>query len=502
MKKAFAVILITLLSLTACNGNSGNQADSFIGGWMLEISGWVRDVEFFSDETMTYTGVKGSWSIENNRLLVRIPRTAANDGFFNGAYSFNVSGDGNTINLESATGAVGKLTKQEKATAETSQDAPQALEQASSDIEHNNISQEAQNSPENTEPVFLISDYLEYTVAAGDNLMKISRLFDVSVENIMMASNLSSTDNLQVGRVLKIPVNGLSTEAIRRMVRDYVPQFGGNYSRQDIPDPLLSDYINILRGKGFVYETVISAAQVVMGVSAGSLFIMEQQGYKQITHTAIDNMEYQVGFKDTANGVEVMIAFNGTDATSPRDWTANTNRPLVDGVHRGYLEMAEKLINDGNNIKFHASAITTYTLAELIGSPNTRFFLVGHSMGGAIAQAYAIHLMDKGVSSERIQGYTFNSALVITENQKYYPLDMCWFNIMNRTDNVCAGAVWFSLGLDGRRLGYDIPLNDPARPNRHYALNSLLPNGEHGIHYLYNILSHEANERVLLGRDY
>lgn len=295
------------------------------------------------------------------------------------------------------------------------------------------------------------------------------------------------------------PMNDIAPEEIRRMVRNYVPQFGGNYSLEDIPNALLSDYINILRSRGFVYETVKNAAQMAMGVGVGSLLIIEQFGYEQITHTSIDNMEYQVGFKDTANGVEVMIIFNGTDPTSPRDWTANTNRSLVDGVHRGYWEMAEKLINDGNNVRFYASDITVYTLSDLINSPNTKFTLIGHSMGGAIAQAYAIHLLDRGVSRDNIYGITFNSALVVTARQRHYTLDLQWFNIMNRTDNVAAGAVWFSLEANGLRLGYDIPLNDPFLPNRHYALNTLLPNGEHGIHYLWNVLTHEANERILSG---
>jgi len=367
--------------------------------------------------------------------------------------------------------------------------------------------------PRHTDPVRIVSDVAAvsagngYTVALFTN----GEVWGWGWNAYGQLGVGYATDSHGIDRIMSITEHGgesvtvsgssdsLSVERIRLMVRDYVPQFGGNYSLHDIPDSLLSEYIGVLRSKGFMYEAVRNAALVAFGVGEGTIHAMYQQGYEQITHTAIDNMEYQVGFRDTASGVEVMISFNGTGLFSPRDWTANTNRPLVNGVHRGYSEMAEKLINDGINVRFHASDITTYTLADLIESPNTRFTLIGHSMGGAIAGAYAIHLMNNGVSSERIQGISFNSALVITESQQYYPLDMKWFNIMNRTDNVSAGAVWFSLEADGRRLGYDVPLNDPSCPNRHYALNTLFPNGEHGMGYLWDILTHENTKNVLAG---
>ncbi|MBC9866589.1 MAG: LysM peptidoglycan-binding domain-containing protein [Opitutae bacterium] len=49
-----------------------------------------------------------------------------------------------------------------------------------------------------------------YTVVAGDTLSGISRRFNTRVEDVMAASGLNS-HNLQVGQVLSIPVNSIST---------------------------------------------------------------------------------------------------------------------------------------------------------------------------------------------------------------------------------------------------------------------------------------------------
>ena len=318
-----------------------------------------------------------------------------------------------------------------------------------------------------------------------------------------------------------------SVAEIRRMVRNYVPQFDRNYSAQDISDALMIDYINILRDRGFDYEFAKSMAQVAMDVSdvrnhaRDNMGTMRSLGFQQVTLNRINNLEYLIGFKDTADGVEVIIAFNGTDfevfpnfpirlpdISDPTniwnmafaDLIANARNNVVNGAHEGYSQMAELFASQSGAIRFYASPIITFTLDDLIERSGTQFTLVGHSMGGAIAQTYAIYLMNRGVPSANIRGYTFNSALAITENQRHYHLDMQWFNIMNRTDNVPAGAVWFSLQSEGRRLGFDISLNDPFRPNRHYALNFNIPNGEHSIWYLWDVLTHEATARVLAVR--
>jgi LysM repeat protein len=50
-----------------------------------------------------------------------------------------------------------------------------------------------------------------YTVQAGDTLGKISREFDVSIDDIMVANNMDNPNFLQVGQQLLIPVGGIPT---------------------------------------------------------------------------------------------------------------------------------------------------------------------------------------------------------------------------------------------------------------------------------------------------
>ncbi len=61
-----------------------------------------------------------------------------------------------------------------------------------------------------------------YTVVAGDTLSGISRRFNTRVEDVMAASGLTS-HNLQVGQVLSIPVNSIST-AVPPLVVQPVPE--------------------------------------------------------------------------------------------------------------------------------------------------------------------------------------------------------------------------------------------------------------------------------------
>lgn len=50
-----------------------------------------------------------------------------------------------------------------------------------------------------------------YTVQPGDTLGKISREFDVPIEDIMVANNMDNPNFLQVGQELLIPVGGIPT---------------------------------------------------------------------------------------------------------------------------------------------------------------------------------------------------------------------------------------------------------------------------------------------------
>jgi LysM repeat protein len=53
----------------------------------------------------------------------------------------------------------------------------------------------------------------QHVIQRGDTLSRLSRLYNVSVEAIAQANNLSNTDSIYAGQVLLIPVNSLANQA-------------------------------------------------------------------------------------------------------------------------------------------------------------------------------------------------------------------------------------------------------------------------------------------------
>ena len=64
--------------------------------------------------------------------------------------------------------------------------------------------------PETNEPRGEVS----HTIVAGDTLTGLSLLYDVSVEAIVAANNLTNEDSLDIGQVLVIPAQGTEVEDI------------------------------------------------------------------------------------------------------------------------------------------------------------------------------------------------------------------------------------------------------------------------------------------------
>jgi LysM repeat protein len=55
------------------------------------------------------------------------------------------------------------------------------------------------------------ADWSEYTVAAGDNLTKISQRFGSTVDDLTLANCLDDPDRLRVGQVIYVPPNGIES---------------------------------------------------------------------------------------------------------------------------------------------------------------------------------------------------------------------------------------------------------------------------------------------------
>ena len=230
-------------------------------------------------------------------------------------------------------------------------------------------------------------------------------------------------------------------------------------------------------------------------IGNGQVTALESMGYTPMYRkdmkasypntVVIDNMECAIGVKQLDDGsYDVLITFQGTGGygtdgvLDQRDNITNTLGATVVNdkqMHQGYCDMAHKLYStdtlNGNNGIPYQNIIqaevgpnkTVKTLSDLIAEArieNAHFTLLGHSMGGAIAQCYALYLIDDcGVNTEYIKGRTFNSALAISFDKDWDKFD--WYNICVATDTVPNGLVPGSIYEYGlHRLGKTIWLYD------------------------------------------
>ena len=194
----------------------------------------------------------------------------------------------------------------------------------------------------------------------------------------------------------------------------------------------------------------------------------------------IDQMQCFVAYKKNGDVYDVIIAFQGTSGYGLADqwndmWSNLTGEGKTDdaGMHKGYHLMADKLIKMEGSIKDSKDDNKAISLEELIcmakkeNGEKANFTILGHSMGGAIAQCYALHLEEQGVSKKKIKGRTFNSALAVNKDDTGFE---DWYNLCVSSDSVCNGLVTGSILSYGvHRIGHTIwlydnepDINDPA----------------------------------------
>ncbi len=103
-----------------------------------------------------------------------------------------------------------------------------------------------------------------------------------------------------------------------------------------------------------------------------------------------------IAFRGTAGEVDVL-----TDAQATH--TTFSNDPLTT-VHRGFWASMDV---------FQEEILEDATYTEIFQEPTTRFLIVGHSLGGAIAELYAAKLINEGqATKEQISVYTIGQPAV------------------------------------------------------------------------------------------
>ena len=194
------------------------------------------------------------------------------------------------------------------------------------------------------------------------------------------------------------------------------------------------------------------------------------------------NMTFAVGAKKVNKGsstfYDIIIACQGTggypDYPDNRlvDCFTNIVNDLDGNFHKGYKEGALSLLKEQSNIY---GIIDGYrlSLGSLINEAkhgNAHITILGHSMGGAIAQYLGYYLAHKyNIPASEITGRTFEAALF---SSKSYPLFYDWVNICVNTDGVSngtvTGAILQKAGI--HRLGKTITLYD-TQPNLDNSTN-------------------------------
>ena len=220
-------------------------------------------------------------------------------------------------------------------------------------------------------------------------------------------------------------------------------------------------------------------------IGAGKTDALERLGYTPMhlqgkDKTVVENhqMVCSVGVKKENGEYDIIIAFQGTAGYSDEVWNplnvfeditmslintpGSVERDGNVGVHPGYYLMVALFRDKEKDIvaELDGKEIRYKTLLDEARKGRAKFTILGHSMGGAMAQIYAIILTNRGISTDRIKGRTFNSAIAVTQGDDGEMFND-WYNISVSTDSVTNGCVPGSLNVYGvNRIGKTIWLFD------------------------------------------
>ena len=166
-----------------------------------------------------------------------------------------------------------------------------------------------------------------------------------------------------------------------------------------------------------------------------------------------DEVIITIGFRgtETDDGDDVLndiTAFN-------KEFTVNyktvyyNNKPVI--THYGFARALNQFLIKEKEVKITVLG-EQIPLNVLISNTKLnnkiRFFIYGHSLGGAVATLYAATLLERGISSDRLIAYTFGAPSV--GNQEFvdkYDSNLNLFRFRNKYDPVpFAGYLGFILG--------------------------------------------------------
>ena len=179
----------------------------------------------------------------------------------------------------------------------------------------------------------------------------------------------------------------------------------------------------------------------------------------------IDNMQCVAGVREVNGKKDLLIAFQGTggyDGGNSADLAQDLMTNLdLDGTiqsgasyggglngskfHVGYMRMADRLWDDRGSVTTSSYKLSDLLKSVTAGKSDVKLTILGHSMGGAIAQCFAERIYqqcktDKAKKAflKNVRGRTFESALAFAADKPAYK---DWINLSVDTDTVPNGVV-------------------------------------------------------------
>ena len=105
---------------------------------------------------------------------------------------------------------------------------------------------------------------------------------------------------------------------------------------------------------------------------------------------------YAIGLKFTENKDEVICLITARGTNNVSDWVGDFNitTSSFDGLHVGFFNPATRILNSIKTI-----------VGDVSEQENIKYFITGHSRGGAAANLLSVMLMNDGVSAQNVYNY-------------------------------------------------------------------------------------------------
>jgi hypothetical protein len=230
-----------------------------------------------------------------------------------------------------------------------------------------------------------------------------------------------------------------------------------------LPLKVFSFYLDDLGNKALLKNDFDPQAAIFAAYSSADVYsdsmiklFLSMRGFKdiQFLEDKSTNMQAIVAYKKIEDKKVILISFRGTQEL--KDWLTDIDikeATFLDTdtqVHNGFYQSFKAFIEKEEDIK-----IDNTTLADILSNnKNYRFFISGHSLGGAIATLYGAYLYDKNINDFIV--YTFGAPGIGYDNfVNKYDGKFKLYRIRNRTDPIPYSAYLAKFKHIGQMIVFD-----------------------------------------------